>query len=381
MVDLLPFRPVLRHCNTLVPVTTAIIPHLQWWAQWQNLPQGVRFPSSPPEVTLTTDASLPGWGAYIGEASASGQWLPPWDAFHMNRLELEAVARALVQFVHLVKGRKVLARSDSTTVVAYINRQGGTHSFNLWIQSWNLFLWTSQQAITLEAIHLPGIHNTRADALSRQWQQSFEWMLNPTIFSQVVDRCRIYPEVDLFASPANNQTPMFCSQYPHQRVWRVNALSFPWRGRVFYAFPPPALVTRVLLKIDSEGTLSILLIAPFWPARAWFPKLVRLLAGQPFRLPPLPDLLSLPDQDLLYPDPAALAGLGCLAPIRESFIKEVFSEEAALMAAQGRRPSTLNLYNRRLRLFGEWCSGRSIGPSEASVGQIADFLLYLFKTR
>ena len=70
--------------------------------------------------------------------------------------------------------------------------------------------------------------------------------------------------------------------------------------------------------------------------------------------------------------------LGCLAPIRESFIKEGFSEEAALMAAQGRRPSTLNLYNRRLRLFGEWCSDRSIGPSEASLGQIADFLLYLF---
>ena len=70
--------------------------------------------------------------------------------------------------------------------------------------------------------------------------------------------------------------------------------------------------------------------------------------------------------------------LGCLAPIRESFIKEGFSEEAALMAAQGRRPSTLNLYNRRLRLFGEWCSDRSIGPSEASLGQIADFLLYIF---
>ena len=49
------------------------------------------------------------------------------------------------------------------------------------------------------------------------------------------------------------------------------------------------------------------------------------------------------------------------------------------MAAQGRRPSTLNLYNRRLRLFGEWCSGHSIGPSEASIGQIADFLLYLFR--
>ena len=288
------FRPISRQYNTLVPVTTAIIPHLQWRAQWQNLPQGVRFPPSPPEVTLTTDASLLGWGAYIGEASASGQWLPPWDAFHINRLEFEAVARTLVQFVHLVKGRKVLVRSDNTTVVAYINRRG-THS-----------LYGNIMGPMGHTDHL-GSDSLSHGGDSRQWQQSFEWMLNPAIFSQVVDRCRIYPEVDLFASPANNQTPMFCSQYPHDRVWHVNALSFPWRGRVFYAFPPPALVTRVLLKIETEGTLSILLIAPFWPARAWFPKLVRLLAGQPFRLPPLPDLLSLPDQDLLYPDPLALS--------------------------------------------------------------------------
>ena len=223
------FKPASRQYDTLVPVTATIIPHLQWWSQWQNLSLGVRFPPPQPEVTLTTDASLLGWGAYIGEASASGQWLPPWDTFHINRLEFEAVTRALFQFLHLVRGRKVLVRSDSTTVVAYINRQGGTHSFNLWRQSWDLFLWMSQYAITLEAIHLPGIHNTRADALSCQWQQSFEWMLNPAIFSLLLDRCQIFPEVDLFASPVNNQTPLFCSQYPHQRVWHVNALSFPWK--------------------------------------------------------------------------------------------------------------------------------------------------------
>ena len=78
------FCPISRQYNTLVPVTTAIIPRLQWWAQWQNLSQGVRFPPSPQEVTLTMGASLLGWGAYIGEASVSGQWLPPWDAFPIN---------------------------------------------------------------------------------------------------------------------------------------------------------------------------------------------------------------------------------------------------------------------------------------------------------
>ena len=229
-------------------------------------------------------------------------------------------------------------------------------------QSWDLFFWVSQHAITLEATH-----NTRADAdaLSRQWQLS----------SQVVDRCQIYPGVDLFASPANNHVLQPVSSPPS--VARECPV-IPWEGTRSLRFPPTARVTRVLLKIELDGAFSILLIAPCWPSRAWFPKLVRLLTGQPLWLPPASRptgptslfrrvvlhqgeiSLSLPDQDSLYPD------LGCLAPIRESFIKEGFSEEAALMAAQGRRPSTLNLYKRRLRLFGEWRSGRSIGPSEAS---------------
>ena len=67
-----------------------------------------------------------------------------------------------------------------------------------------------------------------------------------------------------------------------------------------------------------------------------------------------------------------------MALIRESFIQAGFSQEAADMASQGRRPSTLGLYSRRLGLYGEWCSSRTITPSNASIGEVADFLLYVF---
>ena len=138
------------------------------------------------------------------------------------------------------------------------------------IQSWDLFLWVSQHAITLEATH-----NTRADAdaLSRQWQLS----------SQVVDRCRIYPGVDLFASLANNHVLQPVSSPPSAaRGMPCHSLG----GDASSTFPPPARLTRVLLKIELDGAFSILLTAPCWPSRAWFPKLVRSLTGQPLRLPP-----------------------------------------------------------------------------------------------
>ena len=67
-----------------------------------------------------------------------------------------------------------------------------------------------------------------------------------------------------------------------------------------------------------------------------------------------------------------------VALIRESFIQAGFSQEAADLASQGRRPSTLGLYSKRLRLYGEWCSSRTVTPSNATLGEVADFLLYVF---
>ena len=164
------FRPSSHLYQTSVPVTEVIRPHLLWWSREQNLSIGVQFPRPAPDVTLTTDASLTGWGAYIGEATASGLWQAPWNTFHINRLELEAVSRALIHFSDLVSGQRVLIRTDNTTVVAYINKQGGTHSFPLWRQSWLLFQWAIREGVSLQATHLPGILNVRADILSRQSQ-------------------------------------------------------------------------------------------------------------------------------------------------------------------------------------------------------------------
>ena len=92
-----------------------------------------------PEITLTTDASLQGWGRSLARLRPQANGTHPWTSFHIIRLELEAVIRALDHFSPLVQGRRVLVRSDNTTVVAYINRQGGTHSFPLWQQSYGQF--------------------------------------------------------------------------------------------------------------------------------------------------------------------------------------------------------------------------------------------------
>lgn len=306
------FRPASRRYDVHVPRDLVITPHLSWWASRENLSVGSVFPPPPHDVVLTTDASLFGWGAYIGGAPASGRWLPPWTSRHINSLELEAVARALRHFQPLVSGRRVLVRSDSTTVVSYINRQGGTKSFLLWSQTWDLFQWAIGLGISLRAVYLPGVENVSADALSRPGRRyrSAEWGLDPEVFRLLCERTRLSPEVDLFATPENAQVPLFCTLFPHPLAWRVNALSFPWAGYVFYAFPPPGLISVVLRKLEEDGTSSLLLVAPFWPTRTWFPLLVRLLAGSPFRLPLEEGLLFSQDPTILPPDPVSLSLVG-----------------------------------------------------------------------
>ena len=97
-------------------------------AQWQDqswLTQGV--PIAPPQAQeiLFTDASQVGWGAHMGDLTASGTWPPCLAQAHINLLELEAVWMALKAFVEAAKGKHVLLNTDNTTVAAYVNKQGG----------------------------------------------------------------------------------------------------------------------------------------------------------------------------------------------------------------------------------------------------------------
>ena len=98
---------------------------------------------------------------------------------------------------------------------------------------------------------------------------------------------------------------MYCSRYPEPQAWRTDALSFPWTGLFTYVFPPISLLYRVLGKIEREQC-RVLLIAPLWPRKPWFPSLLRLFYHVPLTLPPRPDLLRQPRSGLLHLNPGPL---------------------------------------------------------------------------
>ena len=73
-------------------------------------------------------------------------------------------------------------------------------------------------------------------------------------------------------------------------------------GLQAYAFPPFAIIPRVLSKLrESRGT-ELTLVAPYWAQRPWFPDLLQLSLAPPVILPDRLDLLLLPRSRLRYPD-------------------------------------------------------------------------------
>lgn len=276
---------------------------LRWWTVESNVCVGTSLTEFSHQRELFVDASLQGWGAHLEQESASGLWSVDQAEWHSNNLELQAVILAIRHWLPLLRNSNLLIATDNSTVVWLIRNQGTTGSSRLLDQTFQLFHLVDENRINIRARHIPGVQNVLADALSRPDKPSpTEWMLHPEAFLLL---CRQVhrPLVDLFATRFNHQLPVYVSPIPDPAAWSVDALSLPWEGLDAYAFPPPVLMPKVLAKIRQTTHLRLTLVAPFWPARTWFPELSLLAEGNPLLLPPWPQLLKHPHSHQFHPDP------------------------------------------------------------------------------
>ncbi|MEL7302020.1 MAG: reverse transcriptase domain-containing protein [Pseudomonadota bacterium] len=284
-----------------VLVSAACAQALRPWRQAGLLSQGVKIGMISSLKVLTTDASLSGWGAILDGRSAKGTWNAAFRSKHINVLELLAVLLALKRFERSLVGRHVLVRTDNMTTMAYINRQGGLASPSLDALARELTLWCDSRLKSIRAVHLPGLQNHGADLLSRGRYYYDDWVLHPSVTTQIFARYG-RPSVDLFASEANAKCSRFFS-IQGTATMGLEALAHDWPRDLLYAFPPLRLIYPVLDRVRRQG-LSVLLIAPRWGS--WRSEITPLLYDIPWRLPPLSDLLSQAAGTILHPRPELL---------------------------------------------------------------------------
>lgn len=290
-----------RHLARRVRIHSECVMALHQWKDPGVFQSGVPLGGVSLRKVVTTDASLGGWGAVFQGRSVNGRWTPRLRKLHINMLELMAVFLALKHFLPFLEGFHVLVRTDNTTVVAYVNRQGGTRSLQLHNLARKLLVWGAAHFSSLRATHVPGVLNVGADLLSRGNPLYGEWVLH----TQVVDQIwGMYGKaaVDLFASRANAKCPLYFSLRDENAPLGVDALAHPWPNVLLYAFPPLSLISPTLDRIRENG-LSLLLIAPRWPGRLWLAEIVQLLQGEPWPLPLRRDLLSQAGGQIFHPHP------------------------------------------------------------------------------
>ena len=75
-----------------------------------------------------------------------------------------------------------------------------------------------------------------------------------------------------------------------------------WEGLQAYAFPPVAIIPRVLATLRASTGTELTLVAPHWAQCPWFSDLLQLLLAPPVVLPARHDLLRLPRSCHLSPD-------------------------------------------------------------------------------
>ena len=94
--------------------------------------------------------------------------------------------------------------------------------------------------------------------------------------------------------------PQFVSPVPDPQAWAVDALSLSWEDLDPYAFPPAAILGKVVEKLQDYPCNRIILIAPGWPNMSWFWDLVAMSSQIPLCLPSIPNLVSQPFNQVLH---------------------------------------------------------------------------------
>ena len=255
---------------------------LSWWMVKDHLLTGVRFGAPAPDLHLYSDVSSSGWGAHLLDQNVSGVWSDQEKLLHINLLEMKALFLGLQAFQEDVSGHHVTAMCDNSTVVAYVNKQGGTVSRALCLLTSRLLRWTECFDVHLDARYLPGENNVLADVLSRRGQVvGTEWSLHPQVARSLL-RAWGNPSIDLFATCLNAKLPLYCSLVPDPQAVSEDAFRHPWDDLDLYVFPPFALVGRVIARVHQSSRVAMTLVPPLWPEKEWFADLLLLLTHHPW---------------------------------------------------------------------------------------------------
>ncbi|XP_042314369.1 WASH complex subunit 2-like [Sceloporus undulatus] len=99
------FDPVRDSPRKVLTILRKVQRFLHWWLDPDNVCVGMPFAPPQPDITLTTNASLLGWGAHVLEFAIKDKWSQTEASLHINTLEMLAVEKALKAFCCILSNK------------------------------------------------------------------------------------------------------------------------------------------------------------------------------------------------------------------------------------------------------------------------------------
>ena len=235
--------------RSLCPIISMIQFHLKWWMDTNCFILGTSIHPPDPNTFLFTDAIHFGWGAHLEPVRLSfhGHCLEDQSQRYINILEIRLALKKAIKYIHY---SCVMISTDNTTVVSYINKQGGTHSPNLCIEIWKILHWSLEHDIVIRVRHIPGRFSILADCFTRLDRPlKTEWALDQSVVNSIFQMLN-YPNVDLFVTRFNHK--LVCISSSGQSCLSIRRIVNELELSSCICIPQTILIPSVLAKIRQS---------------------------------------------------------------------------------------------------------------------------------
>ena len=375
------WKPHILPLDHPISINGMIRSHLQWWINPIRFETGTSIHPPDPKFFLYMDASHYGWGAHLEPTTLSfhGRWTENQSQLHINMLEMMAIRLALKQAKTFIHHSCIMISTDNTTVVSYINKQGGTHSPQSLRRSLeNTQLVPGTRHSYQSTSHPRQIqHSCRPPLKTRQTYQdrmgsgsnSCEFSIPDAQLPKCGSVCdKIQPQTPIIClsstrlQSTSDRCPVhglessscicFSSFYSDTCCSRENPTTSVQNSSHSSVLATATVVLRTSSSIsvssDSSATNSKTTVS-----------IQRKICTSK---PPN----SRPSR---------------LGVIKQSIRDKKFSQNVADFVSRSRRASTQKVYDAKWTIFSNWCHTKKVNPISTPITVIADFLIFLFSEK
>ena len=355
--------------DTPVTLDSEFLSYLRWFLH-PSVMTGVPLRLPDPSLFFFTDASLKGWGASWQTQQLSGVWSQQESRRHINWLELEAIRLALLHWGLQWSHQTVRVYCDNSTAVAYIRKQGGTHSKALFHKTLELYQLLDQYRIILIPTHLPGARNTA---------QPNGMASSTSNLKQTVLCLRDSP--DRYVRNSGEQSDAHLRFALPRRQSMGGRRPVPILGR----FGPDLRLSpgSHSAQNDPEDTEiprhhghSDSISTPITTVASSIAIVEHASQDPPDRRSTIPVCTQHPTTSI--PQRSHTVGSGRVALIRDILKSHRIPDTVVDMAADPLRDSSSHVYNSHWKAFAIWANEKGLHPKDLSFFTLAEYLVHLF---